>query len=183
MNSHCLSLYLWSVCLAFYLFSYCCFTATYGKEKCMSLHHALLPNVNAYLFVPALKWHACKSGEPRMACLSFRFLLSLVFAQLSSFSTCHLCPVRITLSVTKSASANRSAFSSNSPARMRNSVQIDTPLSSRARALWRSFFLPFYRPTHSLCACLSACSDIYDMSHSIRTLLLFFKFFFRVLKG
>ena len=68
----------------------------------------------------------------------------------------------------------RSAFSSNSPARMRHSVQIDKPLSSRARALWRSFFLPFYRPTHSLCACLSACSDIYDMSHSIRTLLLFF---------
>ena len=27
---------------------------------------------------------------------------------------------------------------------------------------------------YSLCACLSACSDIYDMSHSIRTLLLFF---------
>ena len=73
---------------------------------------------------------------------------------------------------------DRSAFSSNSPARMRNSVQIDTPLSSRARALWRSFFLPFYRPTHSFCACLSACSGIYDMSHSIRTLLLFFFFFF-----
>ena len=54
---------------------------------------------------------------------------------------------------------------SNSPARMRHSVQIDTPLSPRARSLWRSFFLPFYRPTHSLCACLSACSDIYDMSH------------------
>ena len=57
----------------------------------------------------------------------------------------------------------------------RHSVQIDTPLSSRARALWRSFFLPFYRPTHSLCACLSACSDIYDMSHSIRTLLFYFR--------
>ena len=78
---------------------------------------------------------------------------------------------------------DRSAFSSNSPARMRHSVQIDTPLSSRSRALWRSFFLPFYRPTHSLCACLSACSDIYDMSHSIRTLLLFLLFLFRVLKG
>ena len=45
-----------------------------------------------------------------------------------------------------------SPFSSNSPTRMRNSVQIDTPLSSRTRTLWRSFFLPFYRPTHSLCA-------------------------------
>ena len=56
--------------------------------------------------------------------------------------------------------------------RMRNSAQIDTPLSSRAYALWRSFFLPFYRPTHSLCACLSAC--FYDMSHSFRTFLLFF---------
>ena len=80
---------------------------------------------------------------------------------------------------------DRSAFSSNSPARMRLSVPIDTPLSSRARALWRSFFLPFYRPTHCFCACLSACSDIYDMSHSIRTLLLFFFFFFffKVLKG
>ena len=40
----------------------------------------------------------------------------------------------------------------------------------------RSFFLLFYRPTHSLCACLSACSDIYDISHSIRTLF-FFIFF------
>ena len=67
--------------------------------------------------------------------------------------------------------------SANSPARMRNSSQIDTPLSSRARALWRSFFLLFYRHTHSLCACLSACSDIYDMSHSIRA------FFLTVLKG
>ena len=70
----------------------------------------------------------------------------------------------------------RSAFSSNSPARMRHSVRINTPLSSRARALWRSFFLPFYRPTHSLCACLSACWDIYDMSHSIRTFLLFLEY-------
>ena len=43
----------------------------------------------------------------------------------------------------------------NSPGRMRNSAQIDTP-----------FFLPFYRPTPSLCAYLSACSDIYDNSHS-----------------
>ena len=69
---------------------------------------------------------------------------------------------------------DRSAFSSNSPARMCLSVPIDTPLSSCARALWRSFFLPFYRPTHCFCACLSACSDIYDMSHSIRTLFAFF---------
>ena len=60
-----------------------------------------------------------------------------------------------------------------------SSIIIHENISSRARALWRSFFLPFYRPTHSLCACLSACSDIYDMSHSIRTLLLFF----RVLKS
>ena len=45
----------------------------------------------------------------------------------------------------------RSAFSSNSPERMRHSAQIDTPLSSRACVLWRSFFLPFYRPTQPLC--------------------------------
>ena len=32
-------------------------------------------------------------------------------------------------------------FFSNSPARMHNSAQIDTPLSSRARMLWQSFFL------------------------------------------
>ena len=47
------------------------------------------------------------------------------------------------------------------------------PFHPHARALWRSFFLPFYRPTHSFCACLSAFWDIYDMCHSIRTLLLF----------
>ena len=52
---------------------------------------------------------------------------------------------------------------------MRISAQI---VSSSARALGWSFFLPFYRPTKSLCAFLSSCSDIYDMSYSIRTLLL-----------
>ena len=30
------------------------------------------------------------------------------------------------------------------------------PFHPHARALWRSFFLPFYRPTHSFCACLSS---------------------------
>ena len=66
---------------------------------------------------------------------------------------------------------------SNSPARTRHSAPIYTYLSSRARLIWRSFFLPFYRPTHSLCACLSS---FYDMSHSIQTFLLFF---YWVLKG
>ena len=62
-------------------------------------------------------------------------------------------------------------------ARILHSVQIDTPLTSRARALWRSFFLPFYRPTQSLCACLSSRRHIYDMSHSIQTFLLFIYIF------
>ena len=48
--------------------------------------------------------------------------------------------------------------------------------------LWRSFFLPFYRPTQSLCACLSSRRHIYDMSHSIQTFLLFI-LFLRVPKG
>ena len=61
-------------------------------------------------------------------------------------------------------------FSSNSPARMRHSVQIDTPLSSRARALWRSCCFTDLR-TASVPAFQPA--QIYDMSHPIRTVLLF----------
>ena len=54
------------------------------------------------------------------------------------------------------------ARSANSPARMRYSAQIDTPLSSRARALWRSFFLLFYtasvpafHPAETFMTCLT----------------------------
>ena len=56
------------------------------------------------------------------------------------------------LSVTNSASAPDRCFFSNSPARMRNSAQI--PLSSRARAPWRSFFLFAVLQTYAQPLCL-----------------------------
>ena len=115
-------------------------------------------------------------------------LFNHIYSKLTNFLTSHdyvmvnpparndICPTRHSIAgyISFSHEIDRSAFQQLSWTHARISTQIDTPLSPRARSLWRSFFLPFYRPTHSFCACLSACSDIYDMSHSFRTFMLFY---------
>ena len=70
----------------------------------------------------------------------------------------------------------RSSFSSNYPSRMRNSVQIDTPLSSRARALWRSSVLQTY--AQPLCLPFSLLRHLWHVSLNPDLVA----FFFRVLK-